>query len=174
MKGTAAPQLISPPFEILGEIDHAGSCVSVGRSWRSFGWIVRWRRWRLVGSSVCWRSWRSLENWCWGLLEGSSSGKKKTPPRQSACKYVCSGWVEHGTISEDGKGQPPPKGWRRLHVEIGDRPHKRCRKEAQGLRTDKRFRDVDPDDRNAKRLESDSGEKEAEGLQNSFPSLGVG
>ena len=114
--------------------------------------------------------WRTGAGGCWKRVRLV----KKTPPRQSACKYVCSGWVEHGTISEDGKGQPPPKRWRRLHVEIGDRPHKRCRTEAQGLRADKRFRDVDPDDRNAKRLESYSGEKEAEGLEGRFQSLGVG
>ena len=56
---------------------------------------------------------------------------------------------------------------------MSDRPHKRCREGAHWLRADKRLRDVDLDDWNAKRPASDSGRKEAEGLQSSFPRLGV-
>ena len=57
---------------------------------------------------------------------------------------------------------------------MGDRPCKRCRDKLAGLRADKRFRGVGPEDWTAKRSASVSLEKEPEGLQSSFSRIVVG
>ena len=101
--------------------------------------------------------------------------KKKTPPRKSMCRYVCTSKLGHCSISEDEKGQPTPKRWKRLHVEnLGHRPYKRCRHEFQQLNAEKRLRDVGPGGQTAKRLASRYSRKEAEGLPSSVCRLGVG
>ena len=96
--------------------------------------------------------------------------RKKTPRRESVSMFAMV-----GPISEDGKKTANTKAMDRAPCcKMGDRPHKRCRKEAQGLRADKRLRDVHLDDWNAKRSVSDSRGEEAAGLQSRFSRLGVG
>ena len=77
---------------------------------------------------------------------------RKSPLRESVCQYVCEGRVQHGPMSQNGKGQPTPRRWKWLLVKnMSKQTAKKCRDELQGLRADKRLRDIDLEHWTAKR-----------------------
>ena len=114
----------------------------------------------IVGSCVCGGARGPLGSGAGGPLDSLESGgargiwrtgaggswkrvrlNRKSPLRESVCQYVCEGRVRHGPMSQNGKGQPTPS----------KQTAKKCRDELQGLRADKRFRDIDLEHWTAKR-----------------------